>query len=98
MEGDIPAQLQHRCEQLDHIAKGTAAGSGGDDTSPNLGLDCLMDTFVALFDECQQDSLSRNKNIAAFLRKCKKVRNCHEWVFMCVCPVAWLLLMLGVNE
>ena len=72
MEGDIPAQLQHRCEQLDHIAKGTAAGSGGDDTSPNLGLDCLMDTFVALFDECQQDSLSRNKNIAAFLRKCKK--------------------------
>ena len=71
MEGDVPAQLQHRCEQLDHIAKGTIPGS--DDTSPKLGLDCLMDSFLALFDECQQDILARNKNIAAFLRKCKGV-------------------------
>ncbi|XP_070205430.1 citron Rho-interacting kinase-like isoform X3 [Littorina saxatilis] len=62
MEGEVPAQLQQRCDQLLELAK-------GDGMAPKLGLDCLMDSFMALFDECQQDSLSRNKNIAAFVKK-----------------------------
>ena len=66
----MPAQLQHRYEQLQQLADGDL--KQGSDLSTTLGQECLLDTFLALFDECQQDCLARNKNIAAFLKKCEQ--------------------------
>ncbi|KAK7479958.1 hypothetical protein BaRGS_00028785 [Batillaria attramentaria] len=61
MEGGVPSELRQRCEKLHHLSDG--------DNGADLTMDCLLDSFLALYDECQQDSLARNKNIAMFLKK-----------------------------
>ncbi|XP_076434884.1 uncharacterized protein LOC143274829 [Babylonia areolata] len=73
MEGETPPQLQQRWSKLVQLIQGSAPDGSNEASWPSLGLDCLMDTFVAVYDECQQDCFARNKNVAAFVRKYKEV-------------------------
>ena len=73
MESDfVPPILKQRCEQLAEISINSGVSEPLNSIGiPKLGVECLLDTFVALYDECKLDHLAKNKNVAAFLKKCQ---------------------------
>lgn len=36
-----------------------------------LSSECLLDGFLALYEECCHENLARNKNVSIFLKKCE---------------------------
>lgn len=70
MEHNIPMELWQRCEKLTELIEGKGSCSIPNGTAQNLTVECLLDTFMVMYEECQHDNLARNKPVASFMKKC----------------------------
>ena len=65
--------ITNRIQVLDGFVKGQVET---DDVHTSLlTRDGLMDSLLALFDECSHDNLMKNKHVLAFVKKCKQENN-----------------------
>lgn len=70
MDTTAPLDLLQRVQSLQDILEGKACEC---EMEVKVDSNCLMDSFLTLYDECQHDILARNKHVASFLKKCKLI-------------------------
>ena len=73
MEKESRALLQQRIDMVQQLAAYSKLDLNG--SGKSLGIHCLLDAFMALYEECSQNCFSHNKNIVRFLDKCKCLNN-----------------------
>ncbi|XP_025090318.1 citron Rho-interacting kinase-like isoform X2 [Pomacea canaliculata] len=66
MDTTAPLDLLQRVQSLQDILEGKACEC---EMEVKVDSNCLMDSFLTLYDECQHDILARNKHVASFLKK-----------------------------
>lgn len=65
--------IHHRMLRLRDVALGSNKSVTVNSALATAGYDCGVDSLLALYAECSQGSLTKDKNVARFLNKCNSV-------------------------
>ena len=82
--------IHHRLLKLREVAVGSRQSVTVNSALSNCSYDSAVDSLVALFAECSQNPLAKDKNIARFLKKCADPHSMPVAVVPLTAPNKWV--------
>ena len=73
---DSEENIHQRVLKLKDVALGSTRNLTVNSALATASYDCTVDSLLALYNECSQSSLAKDKHVARFLSKCKSSSSC----------------------
>lgn len=73
MEPEVETDVNQRVLKLRDVALGSTRSVMVNSSLATASYDCAVDSLLALYSECSQSNLSKDKHVNRFLSKCECV-------------------------